>query len=93
MIYTRLAWNSVVEAWGRKLFAALTRDHADINKLNIHDACGCHYKDSKIYAVENFGQENFGESLVIRQIRQNILPPKFCIVRYVIFPCIECRQS
>ena len=72
---------------GRKLFAALTRDHAD----NIHDACGCHYKDSKIYAaysyfikVENFGQENFGESLVIRQIRQNILPPKFCIVRYVV---------
>ena len=33
--------------------------------------------------VENFGQENFGESLVIRQIRQNILPPKFCLVRYL----------
>ena len=32
---------------------------------------------------ENFGQENFGESLVIRQIHQNFLPPKFCIVRYV----------
>ena len=30
--------------------------------------------------VENFGQENFGESLVIRQIRQNILPPKFFTV-------------
>ena len=34
--------------------------------------------------VENFGQENFGESLVIRLIRQNILPTKFCLVRYVL---------
>ena len=29
---------------------------------------------------ENFGQENFGESLVICQ---NFLPPKFCIIRYI----------
>ena len=28
--------------------------------------------------------ENFGESIVISQIRQNILPPKFCIVQYFI---------
>ena len=69
----------------REICAASMLDHDD----NIHDACGCRYKDIKIYAaysyfikVENFGQENFGESLVIRQIRQNILPPKFCIVRY-----------
>ena len=65
-----------------EIFAEPMRDHDD----NIHDACGCHYKDSKYAAysyfikVENFGQENFGESPVIRQ---NILPPKFCIVRYV----------
>ena len=85
MIYTRLAWNSVVEAWRRKLFATLMRDHSDINKLNIHDACSSHYKDSKIYAVESFG-----ESLVIRQIRQNILPPKFCLVRYSV-PAGECN--
>ena len=31
---------------------------------------------------ENFGQENFGDSVAIRQIRQNFLPPIFCIVRY-----------
>ena len=31
---------------------------------------------------KNFGQENFGESPVICQIRQNFLPSKFCIVRY-----------
>ena len=29
---------------------------------------------------ENFGQENFGESPVIRQ---NFLPPKFCIIQYI----------
>ena len=29
-----------------------------------------------------FGRENFGELLVICQIHQNFLPPKFCIVRY-----------
>ena len=34
--------------------------------------------------VENFGQENFGESLVIRQICQNILPPKFCLIQYLL---------
>ena len=46
--------------------------------------------------VENFGQENFGESLVIRQIRQNILPPKFCLVRYELYckfkPTIKCSK-
>ena len=30
----------------------------------------------------NFGQENFGESLAIRQTHQDFLPPKCCIVQY-----------
>ena len=61
----------------REIFAAPMRDHDD----NIHDACDCRYEDSKIYAAYSYfiKVENFGESLVIRQ---NILPPKFCIVRY-----------
>jgi len=37
------------------------------------------------FLKENFGQENIGDSFTIRQIHQNFLPPKFCIVQYIIW--------
>ena len=46
-------------------------------KLAIHQIA------TSIFRKENFGQERFDESLAIHQICQDILPPKFCIVRYV----------
>ena len=38
----------------------------------------------QLYRKESFGQENFGESFAIRQIRKFLLPPKFCIVQYYV---------
>ena len=35
------------------------------------------------FLLENFGQENFGDSLPIHQIRQNFLPPIFSAIRYM----------
>ena len=34
--------------------------------------------------MEKFGQENFGDSLQIRQIRQSFLPPIFSAIRYLL---------
>ena len=49
-----------------------------IRTANYVASCKLHSYSIK---VENFGQEKFGESVLIRQ---NILPPKFYIVRYTI---------
>ena len=44
------------------------------------------------FMKKNFGQENFGESLAIHQI---FLPPKFCIVWYIVYVLLEnlCRKQ
>ena len=37
---------------------------------------------SAAFRKEKFEQENFGKSLPVRQIHQDFLPTKFCIVQY-----------
>ena len=45
------------------------------SKLAIHEI-------TTAFGKKNFGQEHFGESLAIRQIYQDFLPSKFCIVQH-----------
>ena len=47
------------------------------NKLAMHRIAISAFKK------ENFGQQNVGKFLVICQICQDFLPPKFCIVWYL----------
>ena len=43
----------------------------------------------KTLAFINIGGENFGELPIVRQIRQNFLPPKFSHVRYLKWQAIQ----
>ena len=47
---------------------------------------------SLTFRKENFGQENCSISLAIRQICQNFLPPKFCIVQLFLPAKYLCRR-
>ena len=49
---------------------------------NIHDTFAVAIKKDGKVVARKFEGESFGKSLVICQIHQNFLPPKFCIIQY-----------
>ena len=40
-----------------------------------------HTNDSSLFKLTAFGGQNFGRLLIVHQIHQSFLPPKFCAVQ------------